>query len=134
MIGAVHAALMILVMKVAGTMVSGWSVLGLAHKTGLERDEPAAVTRTNVTAQVAGVAVDQARAAAQSQARSVRIPATARMAANDAGVVTTTRRSSRVVEQGESRPATVSPQFQSRAKGVGSRFRAAPARRSEKLK
>ncbi|MGZ5792530.1 MAG: type IV secretion system protein, partial [Croceibacterium sp.] len=32
MIGAVHMALMILVMKVAGTMVSGWTVFGLANK------------------------------------------------------------------------------------------------------
>jgi len=135
MIGAVHAALMILVMKVAGTMVSGWTVFGLAGKASGERSDaaPAAAVHT-VAASAVGAAVDQARAAAQAQSRQIRLGATAPAAANDSGAGYAGRRETRVLGGGANEAPAVSSQFQSRARGVGSRFRAAPYRRSEKSK
>jgi type IV secretion system protein VirB6 len=136
MIGAVHAALMILVMKVAGTMVSGWTVFGLAGKASGERSEAAPASAVHaVAASAVGAAVDQARAAAQAQSRQIRLGATAPAAANDAGAGYASRRETRVLGgSGASEAPAVSSQFQSRARGVGSRFRAAPYRRSEKQK
>jgi type IV secretion system protein VirB6 len=136
MIGAVHMALMILVMKVAGTMVSGWTVFGLAGRPGAERAEAAPVPPARaIGAPAAGTAVDQARAAAAAQSRQVRLASAAPLAANDTGGLSSTRRETRILGGAESVPA--STQYQSRARGVGSRFRAAPsrtlARRSEKV-
>lgn len=135
MIGAVHAALMILVMKVAGTMVSGWTVFGLAGKPAAESANPALVRQVSqVATPAAGIAVDQARAAAASQSRQIRIASSAPAAANDAGPGAAGSRATRVVRAGESVAAVASSQYQSRARGVGSRFRAAPARRLENVK
>jgi len=136
MIGAVHAALMILVMKVAGTMVSGWTVFGLAGKASGERSEAAPASAVHaVAASAVGAAVDQARAAAQAQSRQIRLGATAPAAANDPGAGHAGRRETRVLGGGGAGEApAVSSQFQSRARGVCSLFRAAPYRRSEKLK
>ncbi|MGZ3197404.1 MAG: type IV secretion system protein, partial [Croceibacterium sp.] len=62
MIGAVHMALMILVMKVAGTMVSGWTVFGLANKPSAERGESVPLPAVQgVVAPSAGAAIDRAR-------------------------------------------------------------------------
>src|SRR5690606_516107 len=44
MIAAVHTALMVLVLKVAGTMVAGWSVFGLANRERTERGPDTAAT------------------------------------------------------------------------------------------
>jgi type IV secretion system protein VirB6 len=132
MIGAVHMALMILVMKVAGTMVSGWTVFGLAGKPAADRADAAPTAPSlAVTASAAGVAVDRARGG-QAAARQIRLVPNAAAAANDQDSALAGRRETRVVgPQATSSPAS-SGQFQSRARGVGSRFRAAPVRRSEK--
>ena len=139
MIGAVHAALMILVMKVAGTMVSGWSVFGLANKAAAERGGAASSPPARaMAAPAAGVAVDQARTAGQTPSRQIRLASAAPVAANDPGTYSTTRRETRVVGRGADHAPALSGSSQSRARGVGSRFRAAPprslARRSEKVK
>lgn len=134
MIGAVHAALMALVMKVAGTMVSGWTVFGFAGKPASEREAGAAPAQAGpIVAPAAGAAVDQARsAAAASQSRQVRLPPSTPVAANDPGPVA--RREVRMSTGDAAPSAPASQQFQSRARGIGSRFSAAPARRSEKVK
>jgi type IV secretion system protein VirB6 len=139
MIGAVHMALMILVMKVAGTMVSGWSVFGLAHKASAEPIAATApATVRAIAAPAAGAAVDQARASGQASPRQIRLGSAALAAANDADAAISGPRSSRIVGGGASEAPAAASQFQSRARGVGSRFRtAAPrplAHRSEKLK
>jgi type IV secretion system protein VirB6 len=136
MIGAVHMALMILVMKVAGTMVSGWSVFGLSIRTTVHSESTTTRQVSAIAAPVAGTAVDFARTAAggQGPSRQIRLASTAPLAANDAGTASTARRQTRVVGDSEAGASPASSQFQSRAKGVGSRFRAAPSRRSEKLK
>jgi type IV secretion system protein VirB6 len=132
MIGAVHMALMILVMKVAGTMVSGWSVFGLAGKAAEERADIArSAPALAMAGPAAGLAIDQARVAGQ---RQIRLASGAPAAANDPGAPSSARRETRVVGPAVGPAASSSGSFQSRARGVGSRFRAAPPRRSEKVK
>jgi type IV secretion system protein VirB6 len=127
MIGAVHMALMVLVMKVAGTMVSGWSVFGLAGRRDDETAETAPARQSpSLSASVAGVAVDRARAAAVAPSQRVRLAIAAPLAANDAGAVSNAHREIRV--SGSAGSAPTSAQVRSRAQGVGSRFRAAPLR------
>ena len=134
MIGAVHAALMILVMKVAGAMVAGWSVFGLAGGAS-ERSETAsaAPSRPAYAQAAAAVAVDQARGAAPAPSRQIRMASSAPAPANDHGG-TMVRRDTRIVDGASGQTAPTSTQFLSRARGVGSRFRAAPARHPEKMK
>jgi type IV secretion system protein VirB6 len=134
MIGAVHAALMILVMKVAGAMVAGWSVFGLAGGAS-ERSETASTgsSRPAYAQSAAAVAVDQARGAAPAPSRQIRMASPAPAPANDHGG-TTVRRETRIVGGASGQTAPTSTQFLSRARGVGSRFRAAPARHPEKMK
>ena len=139
MIGAVHMALMILVMKVAGTMVSGWTVFGLANKPSAERGERGlALAVPAAAAPSAGAAIDRARVAAQMPSRLIRLDPTAPTAANDAGATGAGRREARVVGGDASERATLTTHSSSRARGVGSRFRAAPPRalghRSETMK
>ncbi|HEY7808332.1 MAG TPA: type IV secretion system protein [Croceibacterium sp.] len=128
MVAAVHCALMLLVLRVAGTMVAGWSVFGLASKAPAERAEPALAPRAPViAAPIAGIAVDQARGATSS--RSIRLAPTAPIAANDPGVTVAARRETRVVT---ARAARVAPmEASSPARGIGSRFRIVPNRRWE---
>jgi len=139
MIGAVHMALMILVMKVAGTMVSGWTVFGLANKPSAERGETVAPPAVQgVTAPSAGAAIDRARVTAQGPSRQIRLEPAAPEAANDSGATSAGRRETRVVSGGEGERSTGAGHPSSRARGVGSRFRAAPPRplghRSEIMK
>ncbi len=131
MIAAVHAALMLLVLRVAGTMVAGWSVFGLAGKGAAERREPAPAPRASAIAPAAaGAAIDQARGVAAS--RSIRLAPAAPLAANDAGIGAAPRRAARVESAAAASAAPIA--VHSRAKGIGSRFRAAPDRRWENLK
>jgi type IV secretion system protein VirB6 len=134
MVGAVHAALMILVMKVAGTMVSGWSVFGLAHKpAGNRADAAPPVSQPSIVTASVSSAVEQARTSAQIQSRQIRLAPNTLTAANDGGAVSTIRRDNRIVGGGASESPLASAQFHSRARGIGSRFRTAPVRRSEKF-
>ena len=135
MIGAVHMALMVLVLKVAGTMVSGWSVFGLANKAPREAAEaPPAARQAVFAAPAAGAAVDRARSAAPEHSRQIRLAGPPAVAANDTGPASNVRRETRVVASGESRTGAASSLQVSRARGIGSRFRAAPVRRSEMMK
>jgi type IV secretion system protein VirB6 len=135
MIGAVHMALMVLVLKVSATMVSGWSVFGLTGKAAAAVGElaPTAAVRS-LAASAAGAAVDQARTAAQGQPRQIRLAPAATLAAHDAGPLPAGRHAARLIGGAANEIPADSSQLQSRARGVGSRFRAAPNRRSEKLK
>jgi type IV secretion system protein VirB6 len=133
MIGAVHAALMIMVLKVAGTMVSGWTVFGLA--TRADDSDKAASTASAPVAAAPGAAAPAASAAPGAAAtRRIRLAAAAPLPANDAGApATSTTRTTRVVGSAMTSPATQSASV-SRVRGVGSRFRAPPARSMEKFK
>jgi type IV secretion system protein VirB6 len=136
-LGAVHVALMIIVLKVAGTMVSGWSVFGLAGSGASEAETRAAGAAAAAHASAALAApAGQARATAPAPAREIRL-AQAPLAANDAGGGEGSgERRGKVVATGAhaaASAATGSPP-QSRARGIGSRFRAVPARSMEKFK
>jgi type IV secretion system protein VirB6 len=129
MIGAVHMALMVLVMKVAGTMVSGWSVFGLVGRRDGETAQTApARPSPSLGTPAAETFVDQTRMATAAPLRHMGLATAAPLAANDAGAVSSTGREIRVAGSTESAPA--SAQIRSRAQGVGSRFRAAPLRSS----
>lgn len=139
MIGAVHCALMAMVLKVMGTMVSGWSVFGLTGTVAIEggsRDGNAPAPAVMPQPALARAA-EQARASAAAPSREIRLARAAPAAANDVGPAAAGgRRETRVVGG----PATSaggsasSPSPVSRARGIGSRFRAAPARSLEKFK
>src|SRR5690606_16772938 len=130
MIGAVHCALMILVLKVAGTMVAGWRVFGLAGSASTDGDARAASGARPAPASVAAPApAEQARSAAPAPSREIRLARPAPAAANDTAPAGAATRRAAQVAAGAAASAGVSANASlSRARGIGSRFRAAPAR------
>jgi type IV secretion system protein VirB6 len=137
MIGAVHMALMVIVLKVAGTMVAGWSVFGLTGTLALEGEgrgnnaTPPAVMPVQPAARA-----EQARAAAPGPSREIRL-ARSPTAANDAGPADApsggrSRIAATAAPSAGAAASTSAPS--SRARGIGSRFRAAPARSMEKMR
>ena len=135
MIAAVHTALMVLTLKVAGTMVAGWSVFGLANGERTERgpDTAAARPAPALAASAAGAAVDQARGASPAPSRQIRMAPSAPLAANDGGPGGV-RRETRIVGGAAAGGPAPMGQSISRVQGVGSRFRSPPARKTEKVK
>jgi type IV secretion system protein VirB6 len=141
MIGTVHLALMFMVLKVTTTMVSGWNVFGLARNARADerggRDATAplpAVAQLVTPALVTATASDRARetSAAAAAARDIRVTSTAPAAANDTGGAIT--RETRVIAGGTAvDPGRSGSSTPSRARGIGSRFRAAPQRSPERL-
>lgn len=129
LVGAVHVALMAMVLKVAATMVSGWQVFGLASS----KDE------SGSGAAVAAAGAAQQRqpdhryaAAAGNAARRIDTSATsAAAAANDTGAHagSTRLRETRVyataAPQKSADEASAAP---SRTRGIGNRFRPVQAR------
>ncbi|MFA7595107.1 MAG: type IV secretion system protein [Novosphingobium sp.] len=133
LVGAVHVALMVLVMRTAGTMVAGWRIFGLAGKAsddGRTEARPASAPARPAALAPAPAASSPAAATARSIAISG-VPASA--PANDAGpggIRREIRFDSRGI--GEAPVSAASSSSPSRARGVGSRFRAPPARFTEK--
>jgi type IV secretion system protein VirB6 len=137
LIGAVHVALMVLVLKVSATMVGGWTVFGLAR----DRSESRTVitnTATNASTQPREPAAAQAAgSSSSSSAERARMPAAimAANAANDTGgmsnraeIRTVTERAAGVAAgsaDGGAKP--------SRTHGIGSRFRAPSAARKPEM-
>jgi len=125
MIGAVHIALMVLVLKVAGAMVAGWSVFGLVP----ERDDKSAPAQApQQAAPAAALAQAQAASQASSQARRIDVSAVpTAYAANDSG--SSGGSGSRTVKVYATSSATNSttPASSARARGsgIGSRFKSA---------
>lgn len=138
MVGAVHVALMVMVLKVAGTMVSNWTVFGL---TVPERDRNGSGAMPSVAPVAApSPQLAQAQAASQGIAAARRIDISAQpvaLAANDAMAATgaSAQRTSTVniaaSGNAQVQPLTGGP---SRTQGVGSRFRPATVRPLEKVK
>lgn len=136
LIAAVHCALMTMMMKVAGTMVSGWSVFGLGGQ-----DEREGATVAAAAAVAAARAADPASAApAAAAAVRPRAPALAATLAPPAAAdgsggpgsgPASVRRSTTVIQPGAAAP-TLPLQARTRARGIGSRFAAprTPARRA----
>ncbi|PZT89302.1 MAG: type VI secretion protein [Citromicrobium sp.] len=128
MIGAVHVALMILVLKVAGTMVAGWSVFGLASRP---ESNPASTTMPERNAAPATPALVQAQAANAVSAQARRIDVSAlptAAAANDAGAAAaSTTRNTKVFATMSGGPSTsaATTAGPSRTSGIGNRFKPA---------
>jgi type IV secretion system protein VirB6 len=138
MIGAVHLALMAMVMKVTSTMVSGWSVFGFAGPADRndERQGRAPSYESRPPLSPPSVPV-QAAAPGMSTApgRDIRVAANTPVPANDSGGSPGLGgRETRIITG----PAATSPggpaesTALSRSRGIGSRFKSAPARSSEK--
>jgi type IV secretion system protein VirB6 len=130
MIAAVHVALMAMVLKVCGSIVSAWQVFGLApasgEATGRHADGPATLVAPVAQQLAAGQVHNRTGGLAAAQVPAGSEPAPAPSPSN-------TRHSSRmVVTQVPDVPSLrpgASPVRQ-RARGIGSRFRAAgPIRR-----
>ncbi|GGE00833.1 hypothetical protein GCM10011515_20760 [Tsuneonella deserti] len=135
LVGAVHMALMVMVLKVSATMVGGWRVFGLAPEKW-ERNVPGFAA-----APASVVPVGQVAAAPPAAAQERRIPVSSFAVAppaNDAGAVGAGGRDTRVISRevtGAGLQATpLAPSTASRARGIGSRFRTPAPRLSEKVK
>lgn len=136
MIGAVHLTLMFMVLKVTTTMVSGWNVFGLARNAraderGGANTAASAPAAAPVSPTLTGTtASDRARQAAPPPARDIRVASVMPSAANDTGATST--RETRVIVGGHASEAGKPGSTPSRARGIGSRFKSAPIRTSEK--
>ena len=135
-IGAVHMALMVLVLKVSGTMVSGWRVFGLVPEKG-ERGE----ARSSPAPAAIAPMVQSPPAHGASAAQDRRIPVSSfavAPAANDRGSFGAGTRDTRVVTRevasAGAQVTPLNPTGASRARGIGSRFKAPAPRLSEKVK
>jgi type IV secretion system protein VirB6 len=138
-VGAVHMALMVMALKVAGTMVAGWRVFGLVPEKG-ERGAGelggGSSAASPALSPAAGTSPAQPAAAGDR-----RIPVSAfatAPAANDGGMSDGGRRDTRVIAgaaaSGPGQVGSVNTPGASRARGIGSRFRSPPPRLSEKVK
>ncbi len=145
LIGAVHCALMVMVIKVAGTMVSGWSVFGLVRdKSSREDPLPLPVAPPLPAAQAAAAAAAAgALGQAAGQNRRIDISAMPTAApANDASggaagaaAAAAASRDTRIVMMpGASGQTAQSTGAATRTRGIGTRFRAPPAAGSGRLK
>lgn len=135
MIGAVHVALMTMVLKVAGTMVSGWDVFGMARRESADNERMQAAAAVRAASTAAAPLVTEAAAASPAPSRDIRVARTAPVPANDtAPAGASTRRETQIVSGAvASQAAAGAGPSISRARGIGSRFRA-PARPTEKFK
>lgn len=131
MIGAVHVALMVLVLKTAATMVGGWTVFGLARSENDRQDVPTVIHTNGPAAAAAQPATQQAQATSQVLAQARRIDIAAQpvaVPANDSGGTAQAAQSRTTrVFNAASGAAQAQPDIarMSRAQGVGSRFRSA---------
>ncbi|QUL38064.1 type IV secretion system protein [Erythrobacter sp. JK5] len=133
LVGAVHVALMFMILKVTSSMVAGWQVFGLVPSKNAERGidtvrtppatAPAAVP--DRASQVVPAAI-----AATGKRRADIAPAQAVAAANDAGTATSTTRQTRVyaTSSGGGQATPLNPAA-SRTSGIGNRFRSVGAGR-----
>jgi len=131
LIGAVHVALMFMVLKVTGTMVAGWQVFGLAPQG--DTVDAAAVSTFNQTSARVAEARNATIAANASGARRVDVAAATmtNMASDGGGTGSTARvRETRVyaTSGGSAAPHSDTRQSTSRTRGIGNRFRPVQAR------
>jgi len=132
LIGAVHVALMAMVMKVATTMVAGWSVFGLAASA----EERKSGGGTSRAAAAAAPAAAPASTHTAGSSRHINLSGVSTAyAANDGGSPASHSRETVIRTVGDRTAASgSSASALSRARGIGSRFRAAPARSTEKIR
>ena len=133
LIGAVHVALMFMVLKVSATMVSGWQVFGLVPQS--DAVDAASISMSNQTSARVAEARNATVAATASGARRVDVAAaTMTNAANDSvnagGGAETRVRETRVyaTSGGNAAASADTGQSTSRTRGIGNRFRPVQAR------
>ncbi|MFM7403111.1 MAG: type IV secretion system protein [Erythrobacter sp.] len=130
LVGAVHMALMLLSLKVASTMVAGWQVFGLVpskeSKRGNDAPRPVPVAQPVSTAPRSTAVVPPSPASGQRRVELA--PVQSVVAANDTGPGGTVSRETRVFasSDGGGQIAPLNPAA-SRTRGIGNRFRSAPA-------
>src|SRR5690606_6928653 len=84
MIGAVHAALMVMVLKVAGSMVAGWTVFGLAGGSARDDDKAASAAAARLVAPPPAAAASYtAPTGTAAASREIRLATATPAAAND---------------------------------------------------
>ena len=130
MIASVHVALMAMVLKVAGSVVSGWQVFGLAKADPAESSDAAVAAA--VSAGAAAAPVTPMAAVSSSGRRSALVAApvmTADGAAAPAGASSPSRTSRTVITQlaAPGGAPALPPLSNRRARGIGSRFRSQPS-------
>jgi type IV secretion system protein VirB6 len=130
LVGAVHVALMFLALKVASTMVAGWQVFGLVPDKERSRSDegPRALA---VPAPLASMprSTNIAPASPASAPRRVDVaPMQPVIVANDTGAEGSVSRETRVyaTSSGGGQVTPLNPST-SRTRGIGNRFRSAPA-------
>jgi type IV secretion system protein VirB6 len=129
LVGAVHVALMLMALKVAGTMVAGWQVFGLApdkerSRTGdAPRTLPIAVPALSTAPRNTNIAPNSPGLAPRRVDVAPTMPA---IAANDPGPAGTVSRETRVLatSNGGGQVVPLNPAA-SRTSGIGNRFRSA---------
>jgi type IV secretion system protein VirB6 len=132
LLGAVHVALMILVTKVAATIVSGWNVFGLARASDMSSGSSSAPGHAEPPPTTVRLTSDPARHAATRPARQIRLADSPSSAVSEDAMAS--RGGRRVPVSLPAAAAPLSRSAGSRARGVGSRFRAPQDRRLEKFK
>ncbi len=125
MIGAVHVALMVMVLKVAGSMVAGWTVFGLAGRSAENRDRATDRFGRPAPATLAVAPAAQAPATSTAGSREIRLTPGAMVAANDSGSAQagTHSRETRILAAQSGSTAEAAVSAPSRTRGIGSRFR-----------
>jgi type IV secretion system protein VirB6 len=131
LIAAVHVALMAMMLKVSGTMVSAWTIFGLAPRHGRDKDDAAPefqplAASGNVPAMAAGAAAPYS-----ATRRAALIPAAFEAAAQADGMAQTggaqrVYSSRTVVSSLPDSPAGLPSLPARRARGIGSRFASRP--------
>ncbi|HKT85841.1 MAG TPA: type IV secretion system protein [Novosphingobium sp.] len=126
LVAAVHMALMAMVLKVAGTLVSGWQVFGLAgsRRTGSRDAAASFVSAPTAGAPLAPVLPVQSRPAAVSAATSAAAMADPSQQGGQ-GAGGSDRRRTVVTQVAGGGVEPLAQGNASRARGIGSRFRSA---------
>jgi type IV secretion system protein VirB6 len=127
-IASVHVALMGMVLKVCGSVVGGWQVFGLARRDPADSDQaPPAAPPVHVPVSVYGTQGDTAQALRRMPV-PLTPPASASLDAGPAGQSNPTHGgvTRTVVQQMSGQAPGLPPLPPTRARGVGSRFRAPP--------
>ena len=135
LIAAVHVALMVMVFRVAGTMVAGWQVFGLASN-----DSKSATGGSSFSApQALGQQISSLPTSVPGQParRAVTMPMAFDAATSPQTSTTTTSviRDGRVIAvQPVDGPSSLPPLARQRARGIGSRFRSPPSHAREMIR
>jgi type IV secretion system protein VirB6 len=132
LIAAVHATLMVMVMRVAGTMVAGWRIFGLSSDGKATADAPQTFLAASANPAIAAVTP----VAASTSRRGAILMQTA--AAGEGGAPAAVSGPSRggrtVVNHVSGAEPALPPLARQRARGIGSRFRAPQPRAREMMR